>query len=98
VAATLVRALQEDLAPTTPGFYESGPKVYRLDEDGAWALLSASGRWMTGAKAPYRPERMTVEQVAARGRLVIRCIVCGIRLKKKESREAGIGPVCATKV
>lgn len=85
-------------APTEPGFYRSGAKVYRLTEEGSWALLMSNGRFAGGARAPYRPERMTVEEVAAQGRLMIRCIVCGTALRKRESREAGIGPVCATKV
>lgn len=85
-------------APLEPGFYRSGPKVFRLQEDRSWALLSASGRWMAGCRAPYRPARMTVEEVAAEGRRVVRCIVCGTRLKKPESIAAGIGPVCAGRV
>jgi hypothetical protein len=81
-----------------PGFYSSGPKVYRLSADGAWSLLASNGRWMEGARAPYRPWRMSVEEVAAKGRILVRCIVCGTRLTKRASREAGIGPVCATKI
>lgn len=85
-------------APLEPGLYHAGTKVYRLAEDRSWALLSSSGRWMEGAAAPYRPARMTVEEVAALGRRHVRCIVCGVRLKKAESVAAGIGPVCATRV
>jgi hypothetical protein len=96
MVATVLQALQEE-APV-PGFYRSGPRVFRLLEDGSWALLLDNGHWAGKARAPYRPERMTVEDVAAEGRRVIRCIVCGIRLTKKESREAGIGPICRTKV
>jgi hypothetical protein len=85
-------------APLEPGFYRSGPKVFRLLEDSSWALLMSNGRFSGPARPPYRPERMTVEEVAAEGRRVVRCIVCGIRLHKPESIERGIGPVCASKV
>jgi len=97
--ATLARAYPvREPAPTEPGFYRSGVKVYRLAEDGTWALLMANGRFSGGARAPYRPERMTVDEVAAQGKIHIRCIVCGISLRNPESRAAGIGPVCRTKV
>jgi hypothetical protein len=91
-------AQEAQAAPLEPGLYESGPKVFRLAEDGSWALLSSTGRWMEAARAPYRPERMSVEAVAALGRRHVRCVVCGTALRKPESKARGIGPVCATKV
>ena len=85
-------------APLEPGFYRAGPKVYRLQEDRSWVLLLSNGRWSGPCRAPYRPERMGVEEVAAEGRRLVRCIVCGIRLKRRESIERGMGDVCASKV
>jgi len=85
-------------APTEPGFYKTGAKVYRLTEEGSWALLMSNGRFAGGAAAPIGATRMTVDEVAAQGRILVRCVVCGTRLRKAESKAAGIGPVCATKV
>jgi hypothetical protein len=85
-------------APLEPGFYSSGPATFRLDAAGQWFRLSAKGRFFPVDRAPYRPWRMSVEDVAAVGRIMVRCVVCGTPLRKKESREAGIGPVCAGKV
>lgn len=97
-----VRACSRPSAPAVvqlePGFYPAGPKVYRLTAERSWQLLTSSGFWAGRARAPYRPERMTVEEVAAEGRRMVRCIVCGTRLTNPESIERGIGPVCAGKV
>lgn len=43
-------------------------------------------------------DRMTVDEVAALGVATAHCWVCSRKLTKKVSIEAGIGPVCATKV
>nr|WP_240959483.1 DUF6011 domain-containing protein [Rhodococcus sp. HNM0563] len=45
-----------------------------------------------------RGERLNVERVAALGRVYGRCVLCGATLTNEESIEAGIGPVCATKL
>jgi hypothetical protein len=100
-ASAPAQAAQErtaELAPTEPGFYSSGPATFRLDAQGQWFRLNASGRFFPVDRAPYRPWRMSVEDVAAKGRIMVRCIVCGIALKNPESRRLGIGPVCRTKV
>ena len=84
--------------PTEPGFYSSGPAVFRLDASGKWSKLMSNGRFAGPARAPYRPWKMTVEDVAAKGRIMVRCIVCGIKLTNPESRALGIGPICRGKV
>jgi hypothetical protein len=98
-ACCLGRPAQEaQAAPTEPGFYQAGTKVYRLAQDGSWALLGPDGRFYAGAaRAPYRPERMTREEVAAKGRILIRCLVCGRKLTRPESRAAGMGDVCSSR-
>lgn len=42
--------------------------------------------------------RMTLEEVAAYGLATHHCMVCGKQLTKKESKDKGIGPVCAKRV
>ena len=42
--------------------------------------------------------KLTVEAAAALGHLHDRCMLCGHRLDKLESRQRGIGPVCAGKL
>ena len=43
-------------------------------------------------------DRLTVEQAKEYGALYGTCIVCGRTLTDEKSIEAGIGPVCITKV
>lgn len=85
-------------APTEPGFYSTEAATYRLAPTMEWSKLLSNGRFATGCSAPIAPRRMTADEVAAQGRIHIRCIVCGIKLTNPVSREAGIGPVCRTKV
>jgi hypothetical protein len=81
-------------APTEPGFYTTGAATYRLAPTMEWSKLLSNGRFATGCSAPVAPRRMTVDEVAAQGRIHVRCIVCGITLKNPKSRALGIGPVC----
>lgn len=61
----------------------------KLTEDGKW-------EYAPGAIKNLRPEtKMTLEYAAAYGRRTGRCMVCGRTLTKKESVDAGIGPICA---
>lgn len=86
--------------PPAPGFYRRQGGVYRLTDEGVWALLMSNGLWCSirDMTAPRGMVRMTVEEVAAEGRRVVRCIVCGIKLTKPESIERGMGDICASKV
>jgi hypothetical protein len=43
-------------------------------------------------------DRMTVEQLAQMGRMTGHCWVCARQLTVQKSIQAGIGPVCATRV
>jgi len=52
-----------------------------------------------GIMRNVRPEnRMTLEEVAEYGLEFKHCLVCGKQLTKKESKDRGIGPVCAKRV
>lgn len=61
----------------------------KLNEDGKWD-------YAPGAIKNLRPEtKMSLEYAAAYGRRTGRCMVCGRTLTKKDSIDAGIGPICA---
>lgn len=42
-------------------------------------------------------QRMTLEEAQEYGKQTGRCMVCGRLLQRKESIEAGIGPICASR-
>jgi hypothetical protein len=90
--------------PAAPGVYCHGGKIYRVvvkDSGRPFAEEYVNGAYCyaKGVVFKLRPEeRLTLEQAKAWGRENVRCIRCGTKLEKESSREAGIGPVCATKI
>lgn len=85
------------------GVYRRQGKVFRVvTKDGRrFAEEMVRGKYVYAKGMVYRlgpADRLTLEEAKAWGRREIRCIRCGTALEKKESREAGIGPVCATKI
>lgn len=85
------------------GVYRRGTKIYRVREKNGRRLAEEYVRgaylYAKGMVYQLRPEeRLSLEECKAWGRAEVRCIRCGTRLDKPESRAAGIGPVCATKI
>lgn len=98
---------EQKAAPTgiSEGFYKAGDgNIYqvvqarhgshflakRLDrETGKFEYAGAAKRFV---KADHR---MTLEEAQEYGKQTGTCMVCGRTLQRKESVEAGIGPVCA---
>lgn len=70
----------------------SGHLVASKYADDEWVYLGAAGRFV-------RPEhRLGLDETRAFGRETGVCAVCGRMLTNAESIEAGIGPVCLSKV
>jgi len=92
--------------PLAIGHYSLGGQIYRvaIGQSGhpyAEAMTPDGVAWTYApgvAKRLSSADRMTAEDIAAVGRVLVRCIVCGARLSKPESRAAGIGPICKTRV
>ena len=87
------------------GVYRVGDRVFRVvtkaGKTHAVAEEMIRGKFVYAKGWVFRlkpSQRLTLEEAKAWGRAEIRCIRCGIELTKPESREAGIGPVCATKI
>lgn len=102
-AATLKRALAEADILAEEGVYRWHGRVFRVvTRDGrriAEEYVSGAYCYAKGMVYRLKPaNRMTLDECKAWGRQEVRCIRCGTRLEKETSREAGIGPVCATKV
>lgn len=85
--------------------------VYRYEDNAARVVHSNNGRvyaslwnaetqdwdYTPGLSTLIKPEdRMTLAEMAAFGQAFGRCGHCNRKLTKKESMEAGIGPICAT--
>lgn len=85
------------------GVYRRQGRIYRVITKGGrrFAEEYVRGAYCYAKGMVYRlqpADRMTLEECQAWGRQEVRCIRCGTPLEKAESRAAGIGPVCATKV
>lgn len=85
------------------GVYRVGAKIFRVvtKEGRRFAEEMVRGKFVYAKGMVYRlhpGQRMSLEEAQAWGRREVRCVRCGTPLEKKESREAGIGPVCATKI
>lgn len=89
-----------------PGFYKDRGTVFHVKHSkaGHWYALEAVTkpggnriRWeYAGQRATIRPQdRLTPEEA---GRYTAHCVMCGYRLDTPESRERGIGPVCAKRM
>lgn len=64
---------------------------------GLWNAETQDWEFTSGLVTKIKAEdRMTLAEMAAFGQAFGRCGHCNRKLTKKESREAGIGPVCAT--
>lgn len=104
MAAKLKAALQSPAANLAEeGVYRVGSAVYRVvTKDGRrFAEQMVQGKYVYAKGMVYRlrpDQRMTLDEAREWGRKQIRCVRCGTPLSRPESREAGIGPVCATKV
>lgn len=89
--------------PAPVGAYRVGTKIYRVvtrPNGNRRAEELHNGVYIYAKAMVYRlrpGDRLTLEQELEYGRAEHRCIRCGTRLTKKESQQAGIGPVCATK-
>lgn len=91
--------------PAAEGVYRRGEKIFRVSINRNTGRAYAE-EWIAGAYSyakgwvlKLRPdERLTLDEARAWGRANVRCIRCGTRLERKESREAGIGPICAGKI
>lgn len=87
-----------------PGIYRSQGRIYRVSIKGSgrqYAEEYVRGAYVYTAGMVYRlrpEERMSLAECQEWGRAEVRCIRCATRLEKPESRAAGIGPVCATKI
>jgi hypothetical protein len=57
--------------------------------DGTWEYVGSV------YKLPHDAQRMTLEESQAFGRQYVQCCQCGRTLTNKESKAAGIGPICA---
>ena len=92
--------------PAEEGVYVVQGRIFRVvvKENGSgrpFAEEMVNGKYVYAKGWVFRlraEDRMSLEDAKAWGLKEIRCIRCGIELRKKASREAGIGPVCATKV
>lgn len=67
-----------------------------------YALLSSQSEdeddeYLGGGRHLDGLRKATYEEAVAYGRAVVRCCVCGTHLENPASREAGIGPICASK-
>ena len=88
-----------------PGFYEHDGKVYevvRSVNDRLYANLldTERGQFVRAKGAIYQLSKagskpLTLQEAAGISRRLKRCIVCGHKLKRLDSQERGIGPVCA---
>lgn len=58
-------------------------------ESGKFEYAGAAKRFVNA------DQRMTLEEAQEYGKQTGRCMVCGRLLRRKESVEAGIGPICA---
>lgn len=99
------QATADDAAALVPDrLYERAGEVYRTVLSGAgnlYAKIWTGEGWeyAAGAIRDLRPEhRMTVERAKILSLRFARCIRCGATLTAAESVEAGIGPVCITKI
>lgn len=67
-----------------------------------YAKQLVDGRWEYAPGAmkmlPYRAQPLTLEEAAKYGKLYGMCCICGRTLTNEASIEAGIGPICASKV
>jgi hypothetical protein len=96
-------------ATVEPGMYQDGERILKVyqgrqsgrllvkvlvvDEDGPrFDYLGAAARVLSATAV-----RMTLEEAKAFGRRTKVCCQCGTELFKRESIEAGIGPICASK-
>jgi hypothetical protein len=92
--------------PAEEGVYVVQGRIYRVvvKANGSgrpYAEEMVRGKYVyaKGWVFRLRPEdRLTLAQAKEWGLKEVRCIRCGIELTKPSSREAGIGPTCATKV
>lgn len=92
--------------PATEGVYRRGERIYRVVVKAGGSGRPYAEEYVRGAYVyakgmvfQLRPEeRMTLEDARAWGREHVRCVRCATILTKPSSKEAGIGPVCATKV
>jgi hypothetical protein len=92
--------------PADEGVYRVHDRIYRVvvKANGSgrpYAEEMVNGKYVYAKGMVFRlrpQDRMSLEEAKAWGRAEVRCIRCGIKLEKASSREAGIGPICATKV
>lgn len=85
------------------GVYRKGGKIYRVVTKGGrrFAEVMVGHAYVYARGMVYRlgpADRLTLEQAKAWGLQEVRCIRCGTALEREDSRAAGIGPVCATKI
>ncbi|MGE2692218.1 DUF6011 domain-containing protein [Mycolicibacterium pulveris] len=88
----------------TPGFYWGDDGIYkvRISKAGHWYAMRAvpnpNGHrvgWHYVGQRVHLNEPMTAAEA---GRFTCHCMVCGSRLDTPESRERGMGPICAKRV
>jgi hypothetical protein len=92
--------------PADEGVYMVHGRIYRVvvKTNGSgrpFAEEMVRGKYVyaKGMVFRLRPEdRLTLAQAKEWGQKEVRCIRCGLQLTKPASREAGIGPICATKI
>lgn len=91
-------------AVNEPGMYRNSDGIFRVQESQIGRLYAKE---LTNEGLVYAPgavrrlkasDRMSVEDAAATGAELHRCIVCAAELTDPKSIARGIGPVCAGRV
>lgn len=91
---------------TDPGVYAANGNWYLVTRSARTNRLSAkvrtaAGKWEYARGAIYQlapTDRVEESVITDHGRLTNHCLICNRELTVKESRERGIGPICAEKV
>lgn len=88
----------------TAGMYKVGNRIFKVQKARqgshhyAKELKDGSFEYAPGAMRVIKAEhRMTLDEAKAYGKETGQCCQCGRELTVKESIEAGIGPICASK-
>lgn len=88
-----------------PGMYKVGDEVFKVQQSRQSGNLYAKRleahgfEYAAGAIRKIKPEhRMTLDEAKAYGRETGVCCNCGAELTDPKSIEAGIGPICASRI